>query len=480
MEIQGRILKKSLAFYILEHLFHVGSMKRLDVSFLYSSMRTADVVRRKLRHLEDSGFIDVTNEDVIDARRISLTSKGEKALYESSEYYNTYKQYKVRAKNPFPEKENKEIEVLTLMAASSIRCYPKEKPQLLDLIKILTTMAVDPKKKSGRYWYPKDLEEFADRFGDGIYYSPKELRYALKKEIGAEQTYRSRFNGILVLPDRIYVIYHIGDGLIKFITPSEVTLLDSIMSLFGEYPIYRSPNTPSAIAIGNVSMEIGISQLVTGFKKGKIENKDSLENIAAQEAMGFFKANCPLFPEIFYIPYAREGIFYLKELITTTTESREQEAKEWFHRRKGYIYMEGLMETGIYSEENCKVEYLLYPETKKILMLRNALYPARIITSNYLAVAISKSVGPKAYDFVDLMNIPMTVPRYDIYGYKIDDVVFERTEEKKETTTINVNSRININLYKMIETDAKENLKSVSKTVRDILAKYYSGKWDDT
>ena len=83
MEIQGRILKKSLAFYILEHLFHVGSMKRLDVSFLYSSMRTADVVRRKLRHLEDSGFIDVTNEDVIDARRIFLTSKGEKAYREN-------------------------------------------------------------------------------------------------------------------------------------------------------------------------------------------------------------------------------------------------------------------------------------------------------------------------------------------------------------------------------------------------------------
>ena len=473
MERRQQVRQDSVAQYILEHLFHTGSVFHKEIVLIFDRNRHKQTIWKAIRDLEEIKFIEVKKSNSKDGRKISLTAKGFSALQNLDDYYSLYEYLKIPRWSIKDTKGEKESQIKTMIVGTDILCYPRYKPDLFTAAQIINDRVIQEGiKVVAGYWISEEISEFAERFGKGIYYSPAEVRNALKVDIGAEQTYTSRFNGIIITPDKIYILYHVQDGLIKINKPSESTLIDALQTLFYNYPQYLNP---SCITFGTSPFDIAIPTLVTGFKGGVIVNKESLHNLNAQEAMNFLKANSKLFGEIFYIPVNEIGIELLDNIISTTTEERRREIDEWFESMGSYLCQKDT-HTGIFIEKQCAVEHIAYTELKKILEIRKSQNSVRIVTNPIFAEGIAQAVGPNAIDFVDFEGKEIITNKYDIYGFKLGHTIVESQEIKeiKEAITQAVFCRIPLQLYYLLETDADKDNISVQKKIIKIIDEYYS------
>ena len=471
-----QVQQESVAQFILEHLFYVGSVNHKEITLIFDRSRNKQTIWKALRELELHKLVEVKKGRGREGRKVYLSNAGLTMLQNIDDYYLLYEYLKMAHWNVRDNKSEKESQIKTMMVGTDILCYPRYKPDLLTAARIINTMIVpEDNDITPGYWYSESIQEFSEKFGIGIYYSPAEVRAALKKDIGAEQIYRSRFNGIILTPDRLYILYHVNEGLIKINKPSEMTLIQSLQTLFADYTPYTIQGFPSCITFGSVSVDIGIPTLVTGFKGGMIKNPESLNNINAQEAMNFLKANVKLYSEIFYVPVSETGIEILDNIISTTKEERIEEIKNWFTSSTDYICQDNTY-SGICISKNCIVEYLTYAELKKILEIRKGPVPVRIVTIPTLAPGIAQAVGPKAIDFVDLDGNEIITNKYDIYGFRIGQKIEESdaSKEIKEAITKAVYCRIPLQLHYLLTKDAETENISIQKKIIQIVDDYYS------
>ena len=480
MKGRRQVQQDSAAQYMLEHLFNTGSVYHKELMLIFGNSRNKQAAWRVLNELETNGLVVIKKGTNKDIRKIHLSNTGLSMLQNIDDYYKLYEHLKVSHWNIKDEKAEKEAQIKTMMVATDILCYPRHKPDLTTTAKIINTKNVpDDSEIVSGYWYSESIQNFGLKFGQGIFYSPAEVRDALRPDIGAEQIYRSRFNGIVVTPDKLYILYHVQDGLMKIDKPSERVLIESLQTLFVNYTPYTKHGKPSSIVFGTAPVKLAIPTLVMGFKDGIIKNPKSLRNIEAQESLNFLKANVNLFGEMFYIPISEAGIPLLEDIVATTKEERKTEALKWFNTTTGYTVQDFDIPIAFAEDKECIVEFVTYIELKKILDIRKKANPCRIVTLPVLAEGISQAVGPNAIDFVDKKNREIATGKYTIYGYKDGEEEKNKEEEKddsgeKEEVSKSVHFRIPVKMYELLDKDAEKENISVQQKIKMIIEKYYS------
>ena len=445
------VKKGSATYYILEHLFFSNGLKRKDFQLLLGSVRSTRTIWDSINRLLREGLIKQMDTK---PRRIKLTNKGYNLLADKDKYYERNLEAITEIHHQgssYSQKMEKERDVLTFVAGMDVWCYPKDKPSLAHTIRLLSQDNAEPSVNTKiEYWIPPTIADFTYRLSGGIFYSPREVREVLKKDIGSELIFRSRFNGIMLTSNRLYILYYVNKGLIKWVQTAELALLQTFETLFAAIPQYVSV-PPACIAVGSASMRTGIATLVSGFKNGEIAHRPSRDNYERQYYLNFFTARSNLFSEIYYLPLDQSGLFYGDRILSGSKTTRQDEAHKWLAAHDEYLLMTDHMYMAINSEQQ-PVEYLSVPELKDILSLRESEWPVCIITDLILAEGIAKAIGPKASGFKAIdNNRSLSVTEYDRYGYAIT-----RNEQPKADKSNSAAKRIYLKISEEIYEQAKK------------------------
>lgn len=438
---------------MLRILFFVRIALRRDLFNYGNSLSSATNTSLAYKRLKEEGYINTDEFDGLDTVKIS--EEGLSFLRGDSFYFSRFlhkpfiPHYASDSKKALRKKLGRARAMITC-ASAGIKVFPDEKPTFYELF--LLMKEGDKEKESGgriTYYLEGNKEEILETIhGHGFYYSPSETREWIRKMMGdgvfgSEQTKQSRFSGVIVKDDQVYVLYVpvIGKNRMmrwnRTYESSLKTALSSIMkaNLFTDtFRVQSIPGFPLGDVYSIVIPEGNAMcyEMVMGYRHGKI--KVIREKAQAQSIRHVFErydATDTVYPRCFITPVTKSGIGQLRYLLEHSPEKWLSDVDSFFHAHKikGFLPSSSRSLTSLgFDPDDRPLSFLPLLEIKILDSLSKASVDLiSIVTTRDLADTISHSIrkdilfynrdtGEKIdADMYDMRGIPFNAKREKEY-----------------------------------------------------------------
>lgn len=527
-----------LAQFLLEYLYNVTAASRTDIRVIVGYMRTGAQVTNALDRLR---FNLLVEERVIRDRKVwGITAKGREYLEKKDEYYGTHKEFFIPLKSNSIAKTVRYRESMSACIGARdpetgdcAIVFRKKKPSFASLLCAIAGEAEKPEDYMKGYVKGFTGKDIPGLLEAGVYYSCAEIRdyldnhenvflrtYGIEATSGSDTIYNSRFTGIYLNSDNVYVFYRSEGPMPRFKQTAEEQLMTHLWYwlFYDGYPYAPSlsfkdrkvQNRPIAIMISRTYSLI--APMITEYSRGRIKDVEGFERDEKKKYMGgskmsftqrahanLFNSNVNLFKEIYCIPYSRAGIEDLSHILRHSWTDICEEAYEYFDRdepvrRSEYMYGPESPINGYNCVKDIPAAYLPYPELKhcrrgiRDAMLASNKFKVEIHTRPKYADELAQSFGPAVHSIIDVdTGKEIEFERYDKYGVKLipdtrrSDAAKKRWDElEKPDPAYHVAVTFPGICEKELKTMAKKNNTSMSHMIASIIANYMdSEEWPE-
>jgi len=409
--------RDSCEFAMLEHLanlprFRSPSLRARELRLCLCDIAPQRRRRAALRRLLGAGC--VLEQD----GRVAITPQGEEALAASDAWYRDHPPDRSFVRKAHVSRDLFRAASMTLCAGAGIICLQRDKPELTALRCAMTTKKA-PSPEVPSPYLPCTAGECLRRLTEGIWYGAAEVRAFLRATSGGEPVYSSRFCGIVLTAHDLYVLYHTGSRLGFWSEEAEQALYGALEGAFRDYPPYSRPLAGYNRSAGIVAVVIGngsfmIPPLVTGFARGRVKNRRSLDDANRQAMFKVLCARCGVYERLFFCPMTGEGAAQLALLLSRPPEQLDRASESFLENAPGvHPYGQPPME-----EDSSPALCLDAVDLRLLSAARKSRRPLAVYAERRLAAALSRALGDRFACAVDPATMQVIeAPLFDRYGY---------------------------------------------------------------
>lgn len=311
----------------------------------------------------------------------------------------------------------------------------KRRSLVADLIMLcrasdILTLAKD-KPRLESFYSPKAhiSDELVVALNNGIFYSLGEIKKAFLKsaDVGGEFSNWTRLVGIILIKNRIYFAYSVGDSLIRINLSCETRTIETIVELLkrSEFlkEVLQYPAKPYCIVAGD-SMNM-VPKIVYGKKNGTKDESTKQNKIAFRKIISQKHVNAEMLSQIFsaayFVPVSSQGREFFKVAINLSEQTRELLIKKWLEgkndslmRLQGEPYGKSIDSNGDFHF------YIPCIDMIEILYLQNQNNAIHLVIPQDTQEVYSRCLGTLLLSAHSLLGHPLQFGIYSKEGYRID------------------------------------------------------------
>lgn len=420
----------TLKYKVLELIQECGILPRQDIGFSFRNKKTGQVrtddrsMRFVIRELIDQNYIAVyhkvrnycyiTKEGWLQLNKIQTKQLSTTGLPD----------YKMFRKSTF-DRQVMVGETINLCHAAGFGAFPSEKPHLSAIIKMESEKEYPEFSIVNEERYLKikktDVELLLKK---GIFYQSKEVKELLRLRELEDFTGYSRFVGIILTTEDVYIVYNTLDRLIRWYATAEARTIRCLFALFSDCEryqnLYLSPKQAKIIVLGQG--DCMVPALVTGHKYGHVRSNSG--NGTVKHPLHQLHASMVEASHFFLIPTTKEGIIHLNNAVHLSEKSiiylnqiqvKKNSGKLLYTPISPHVQLR-MIENGI------PAALMLWYDIKQLHWIRENIGKIHIITYPKFLPHISKSLGTTLESASHAKTgEPLDFFRYDNFGEKINN-----------------------------------------------------------
>lgn len=405
---------------ILQYLYTVDSVPRKQIKIAIQDV-AYNTVARATRELLDKGYAEVY-KDQKKATRIKITRAGISYLTKNKK---------------LPQNQNKEIVgVRRLVTSNQNRKERIERVQkTVDLCKAAElTVSGETNLTFDCFSSNPQSDEVIEAFStvyveSALFFRADEVTRAIKKAemYGEEITQtQSRFTGIVINKNGIWVLYHTLNRLMQYTKSIENTMVTALMTyikkswIVQQYPDFFKylKQKPVAIVIGDTPSML--PKIFTGRKWGEKET-DSQQKQHAATRLACYENMIQTFRNVEFVPNNEVGRNYLHRIVCMTQAEILIMCQEWAKR---FDYSCTVI-NNLYQISRQKQDSAIILPTislNMVVRIRNLSAPVKIVIERGMAESVSRVLGTSMGNAMDYELTNIKTHRYNLDGVRIDGI----------------------------------------------------------
>lgn len=406
---------------ILQYLYTVDSVPRKQLKLANQDV-AYNTVARAVRKLLDLGYVELTKAPR-KASRIRITKAGiaylTKAEILPKEEKNNDAKQRVRSVVTTPRKKGRiervkktvdlckaaEISISGIDTGITFDCF-SSKAQEDDIVDEFSTVFVE----------------------NALFFRADEITKAIKQSdtYGEEVTKtQSRFTGVIINKNGLWVVYHTLDGLMRYTKSVESTILAALISylkhswMVRQYPdFFKYLNVkPVAIVIGDTPSML--PKIYTGRKWGELESDSQSKQHAATQLISYSNL-LQTYRDVEFIPNSEIGRNYLHRVVCMTQAQVFIMCREWAETHG----LNCAAINNLYQVEDGRRAMVILPSIglNMIERLRNIAAPTSIVVERGMAESVSRVLGPSLRHAYNYDLEPVKVNHYNYSGVRVNGI----------------------------------------------------------
>lgn len=314
-------------------------------------------------------------------------------------------------------------EAINICHAAGLGAFPMEKPHLATLIEAESSRTYQEYSLASRLRYKNAAGiKMEDVLAKGVFYHSREVKELLQFHELEDFTGYSRFVGIILTAEDVYIVYNTLDRLIRWYETAEFRIIRCIYSLFADCRRYQHQTPDETKGIILAQGDSMVPALVTGHKYGHIRSNSG--NGTIKHPLKQIHASVIHGAHYYMVPTNKDGMTHLKNAIHLTkrtmtalyqAQAKKSGGKLLYLPKNEYVPL-------MRSEDGLPTAFMPWYDIKQLHWIRENISRIHLITYPSFLPHLSKSLGTTLESTSHAgTGEPMDFPRYDNFGEEVNN-----------------------------------------------------------